>query len=104
MIVYRRRLEYDLVDSRGRDISDSDVEQIVNDIRHEQPAVGQTMVWAHIRSLGYYVTRDRVRRAIHRTDPISGAFRWKDMTPYSVPGPNSLWHLGILQFAGWLSK
>ena len=49
MTVYRRRKEYGIVDTRGRDISDRDVEQIVSEIRHEQPAIGQTMVWARIR-------------------------------------------------------
>lgn len=99
MTVYRRRMEYGIVESRGRDVSDSQLEQIITEMRYEQPAVGQTMLWAHVRSLGYQITRARIRDAIRRTDPISSAFRWTDMTPrrpYSVPSPNSLWHLGKL--------
>ncbi len=92
--VYRRKIEFEIADSRGRRITDEQVEKIVSDIRYEQPAVGQTMIWARIRSMGFDVTR----AAVHKTDPINSAFRWNKMTPrrpYSVPGPNSLWHLGM---------
>ena len=44
------------------------------------------------------VSRDRVRSVIRRIDPLNIALRWRQNTtyrrPYSVPGPNSLWHLG----------
>lgn len=48
--------------------------------------------------MGYIVTRQRVRRAIRSTDPMSVALRWRGglvyRRTYSVPGPNSLWHIG----------
>ena len=47
-----------------------------------------------LRSLGYKVTRDRVRQAIRVTDPLSIALQ---SLPQGVPGPNSLWHIGELQ-------
>ena len=49
-------------------------------------------------SLGFKVTRARVREAMRASDPINTALRWREITPrqpYSVPGPNSLWHIGI---------
>ncbi len=95
MTVYRRRIEYGIIDDLGRDLSDDNLIRVVNEMKHEQPALGQTMVWARVKSLGYKVSRARVRDAIRRSDPISSAFRWREMTrrrPYSVPSPNSLWH------------
>ena len=47
--------------------------------------------------MGYRVTRERVREAIRNTDPINNASRWREVSArrtYSVPGPNSLWHIG----------
>ena len=37
--------------------------------------------------------------AMRVTDPINTALRWREITPrrpYSVPRPNSLWHIGKL--------
>ena len=83
-----------MVEMTGGRISDHELDQTVRQIT---PALGQTMVWARLRSLGYRVTRARVCESICSTDPIHTALRWREMTPcrpYSVPGPNSLWHIG----------
>ena len=52
------------------------------------------------------MTRARLREAIRATDPIYMALRWREMVtrcPYSVPSPNSLWHLGsYLMYLGML--
>lgn len=51
-----------------------------------------------IWSLGYRVTRERIRSAVRFLDPLSTALCWHGnpayRRPYSVPGPNSLWHIG----------
>ena len=81
----------------GHEISDYDLRCLLREIRVEFPNLGQTMVWGRLRSLGLNVTRARVRAAIQATDPIQSALRWRQVTPrrpYSVPGPNSLWHQG----------
>ena len=66
----------------------------------ELPALGQTMVWGRLRSMVFFVTRERVRRAFHDIDPVHTALWWRCELvcrhPYSVPGPNSLWHIGEL--------
>ena len=97
--VYRRKVEYGLDSSNGIPISDNDLQECLREMRRGLPALGQTMVWGRLRSMGYAVTRARVREAIRATDPIYTALRWTEMTtrrPYSVPSPNSLWHLGLL--------
>ena len=57
------------------------------------------MTWGRLRSMGYSVTRSRLRQAIRDIDPLHTALRWRGSLsvrhPYSVPGPNSLWHIGI---------
>ena len=54
--------------------------------------------FGRLRSMVFFVTRERVRHAIHDIDPIHTALRWRcelvRRHPYSVPGPNSLWHIG----------
>ena len=49
-----------------------------------------------LRSQGVYVQRERLRDSIHQTDPVNTALRWHQLVrrrPYSVRGPNSLWHI-----------
>ena len=44
------------------------------------------------------VTRERVRNALHSLDPLYLIRNWPGLAtrrhPYSVAGPNSLWHTG----------
>jgi len=71
---------------------------IIQQLRYNNPYCGETMMMGHLRAMGCIVTRDRVRSVVRRIDPLNSALRWGgDVTsrrPYSVPGPNSLWHLG----------
>lgn len=72
---------------------------LLNAMRSEYPDIGEVMVLGRLRSLGYSVCRDRVRRGIRQTDPINTALRATTglvgRRVYSVPGPNSLWHMGM---------
>lgn len=102
MTIYRRCVEFQMVQSVSATLSDDELKLLLTSMRKEHPSMGQTMVWGRLRSMGFSVTRERVRRAIRRTDPLYTALRWRGDTikrqPYSVPGPNSLWHLGMLNF------
>ena len=64
----------------------------------EMPSLGETMTWGKIYSMGFVVRRERLRQAIRGIDPLHTSLRWRGYLtgrrPYSVPGPNSLWHLG----------
>ncbi|CAB3999184.1 PREDICTED: uncharacterized protein LOC107332848 [Paramuricea clavata] len=58
--------------------------------------VGFPMVYGHLRSTGLKVQRDRVRASLRRVDPENSGLRWATVITrrtYSVPGPNSLWHI-----------
>jgi hypothetical protein len=99
MTVHRRRLEYGLsAIDEGAQVTDEELRTLLRLLRRELPFLGQTLVWGRIRSMGLQVTRDRVRQIAIEDDPIHNALRWRggmhQRQPYSVPGPNSLWHLG----------
>lgn len=100
MTIYRRRVEYGLLHEPHSSITNSELTEIIRQILSQHPQVGQTFVCGRLRSLGYKVARERVRHAVRSIDPLSAALRWQGITaqrrPYSVPGPNSLWHIGML--------
>ena len=79
-------------------VSDDALTSIVQGIVEQHPSVGQSFVWGVLRSQGCMVTREQVRQAMRRCDPLNTALRLVRITtprqPYSVPGPNSLWHIG----------
>ena len=79
-------------------ITDEELAVILRQMRRENPALGERMVMGRLRSMGFRLTRSRVRDCIRATDPIQTALRWRGQLvcrqPYSVPGPNSLWHIG----------
>ena len=98
MTIYRRRIEYGIASSSGISISDDDLKSVLQQVSAEQPALGETMMWGRIKSMGFHVTRKRLRFALREIDPLQRALRWSTQLarrqPYSVPGPNSLWHIG----------
>ena len=98
MTLYRRRREFGLLTNNQRTITDDQLKHLLTEMRQQYPNFGETMAMGHIRSLGFHVKRAHLRNAIHQTDPIQTALRWRGQLtrrrPYSVPGPNSLWHIG----------
>lgn len=99
--IYRRRQEYGLTSATdGGQITDSELREVLQRLRQDLPSLGQTLIWGRLRSMGFNVTRERVRQAVRENDPIHTALRWRGelvrRQPYSVPGPNSLWHIGVL--------
>ena len=103
MTIYRRRVEFQMFESGSTTLSDDELKLLLTSMRKEHPSMGQTMVWGRLRSMGFSVTREMVRQTLRCTDPFYTALRWRGDTikrqPYSVPGPNSLWHMGKLNFA-----
>ena len=102
-VQYRRRLEFGMMNTVNRImLSDQELRTAVQEIHSTQPELGETLIWERIRAMGFYVSRERLGRAIRTADPLHTALRWRgNLTtrrPYSVPGPNSLWHIGKYNF------
>ena len=95
MTIYRRRREFL---EMGEAISDANLLHLLREMRPTFPEMGEVMVLGRLRARGYRVSRDRVRRGIRQTDPLNTALRGLTgrtaRRSYSVPGPNSLWHIG----------
>ena len=96
--VYRRRREYGMEEEPVGNLTDPGLSGVVQQLKREFPSMGETMLWGQLRSMGFMITRSRVRHALREADPMHTALRWRgELTrrqPYSVPGPNSLWHTG----------
>ena len=92
-----------LIDDPHSSITDSELLATVMQIIQEHPQVGHSFILGQLRSLGFRVTRERVRNAVRICDPLNIAFQWQGSMshrrPYSVPGYNSLWHIGTIAIA-----
>lgn len=98
MTIYRRRRDFGILENQRIEVSGEHLTGIIEQLRHDNPYCGETMMMGHLRAMDVVVTRERVRSVIRRVDPLNSALRWggnsTSRRPYSVPGPNSLWHLG----------
>ena len=98
MTIYRRRQELGMTDDQLTLLSDDQLQRELVAMRRDHPQYGETMAYGHLRSMGYRVTHSQLRQAIRTSDPINTALRCPggltSRQPYSVPGPNSLWHIG----------
>lgn len=97
MTLYRRKREYG-ISSVNCSMSDTELDTCLREIRKELPYSGEKIVIGRLRSMHCCVPRNRVRESLRRIDPLNAPLRWigshHRRRPYSVPGPNSLWHLG----------
>ena len=96
--VYRRVNELGLKDILGyTDIDDDELDNIVRNFKQTHGlASGRSMILGHLKSLGIRVQHSRVTKSLVRVDPDSSHTRWALLIKrrrYSVPGPNSLWHI-----------
>ena len=100
MTLWRKRRDCEISECpRYSNISDSDLEFVIRNIKMTHPDVGERMLIGLLRSHGIIVKRIRVRKGLHKVDPINSSLRWSNRIqrkPYSVPGPMSLWHMGKL--------
>ena len=100
MTIYRRRQEFNLPTRRDT-LSDTELRQLIVAWKTEMPNIGVTMITGRVLASGHHVRRERIRQVIRRVDPLSTALRapsgLTSRRPYSVPGPNCLWHIGKLE-------
>ena len=93
--LYRHLRQNNIVLDRYNELSENEIDEMVNDIKKDHPFSGERMLTGFLQARGVRVTRSKLRDSIHRVDPINTALRWVRKNPryvYSVPGPSSLWH------------
>ena len=103
--IQRRMRELGIESYRYSDVSDSQLDEMVNNIIQLQPSHGIRTVQSRLRASGFTLQRERVRESLHRVDPLgieSRLRRTLHRRQYSVPGPNSLWHIdGYHKLVRW---
>ena len=63
-IVYRYRVDFDLVIDPSAELNDADLTSFIADMQVASPNVGQYLVMGRLRSQGYKVSRERIRSAL----------------------------------------
>ena len=95
--IIRRVIEYGIQDVTGfLQLSDEQLDGHVPNFMQHGNLVGFSMTGGYLQSIGLRAQRDCFRASIGRVDPTNFRLRWAVVTSrrtYSVPGPNSLWHL-----------
>ena len=93
--LYRRLEESNLSLQGYSNISNSQLDSLVNEIKHNHPNDGEVLLAAHLRSRDVHVPRARLRASIHRTDPNVASRRHLAVRRrvYHVEAPNSVWHI-----------
>ena len=94
--IWRRLREAGVATRKYTDISDAALDAILCNIRHRHPHSGQSMIQGMLTGMGYHLQRYRMRESLQRIDPLGNLLRRHQPISrrrYSVPGPNSLWHI-----------
>ena len=95
----RRRLRDNGIelDQTYSQISDTDLDQFIRNIRLHFPRIGCRQMRAMLESdHGLRIQRCRVRMAMRRVDPAGASIRWSEVhvrRRYNVYGANALWHI-----------
>ena len=93
--LHRRRIEFG-IESTFSEISDSDLDQNIQEILQLTPNSGESYVKGSLKAKGIAVQRSRVRESLRRVDPIGRSMRKRYAIcrrVYNVKGPNHLWHI-----------
>ena len=75
-------------------MTDFELDDVVKQYLQSSPYSGEAMLRGYLQSVNVHVQRKRLRQFVHRvsgsdTSPLPAIYR----RTYSVPGPNSLWHV-----------
>lgn len=94
-ILYRLQ-ENGINTSSFTNISESELDQLLSDVKAEHPNTGEVMLQGHLLHLGIKVPRAKLRSAIHHIDHANTICRRSHVINhrvYSAPRPNAVWHI-----------
>jgi hypothetical protein len=75
IVIIRRRVEYDLIDTPFLEMSEEDLRSFILQMQQNSPLIGESLVTGRLISLGYNVIRERVCQALRSVNPFSSALR-----------------------------
>ncbi len=93
--LYRRRIEYGLLDS-FTEIDNNELDDKIHEILRLTPNAGETLVRGSLRARGIFVQRWRVRERLNVIDPVGRTVRQRlpiMRRKYHVGQANNLWHI-----------
>ena len=95
--IRRRIVQYGLEENAAfSDVTDLQLDHITQQFVTNHPNSGEKSFDGYLRNMGLRVQRYRIRRSLQRVDPngVRNRFsRTLHRRQYSVPMPNSLWHI-----------
>lgn len=94
--LYRRLEEFNIDCKSYTDISPSELDDVLKDIKLNHPDIGEVILRGHLLHMGIKVTRSQLRASIHRIDhsnTVARQSRVINRRVYCVPHPNSVWHI-----------
>ncbi len=95
--VRRRMTEFDLsIRETYSSMLDVEVDAVVARVQQQFPTWGNRQMYGHFVSIGIRLPHQRIREAQRRVDPEGSILRQLSSLRrrrYSVPGPQSLWHI-----------
>lgn len=94
--LWRRLTELRIPLSSYSDISDHELDCVMQLLVRDFPRNGTVMMWGQLRSMNISVTRQKVYDSLMRVSPQSVQHRRSSTISrrvYSVPAPNCLWHI-----------
>ena len=95
--VFRRMSEFDLsVRSTYSDLTDDELDHIINQIKLDFPTCGNKQMIGHLASQGIKVQQSRVQESMRRVDPegcVDRRIGLMKRRKYRVSGPRSLYHI-----------
>ena len=86
------------IESSFDEISNNDLDKLIQEYRQEYPAAGRSYVIGHLRAAhSLRIQRHRVIDSMNRIDRLGQGMqhvgRKKERRQYQVPRPNALWHI-----------
>ena len=94
--LYRRLEEFDISTDKFSELSQTDLDELVRDIKKEHPHCGEVLLQGLLIHKGIKVPREKLRIAIHHVDHANTIHRRSSTISrriYTTPCPNSVWHV-----------
>lgn len=98
---WRRMKQLGVSPTEYSDISEAELDSVIATLVRDFSNSGIVMMWGLLRSMIIHVPQRRVTESLHRVSLVAVSTRQRSTVccrAYSVPAPNSLWHIDGLHY------